>query len=112
MKHFIIKYRFQHGSPEEWHQHIAAFIAALEADPELSGRIGYRVMKQQDSADYTHLASAADDAAIKTLQSRAFFQRYTAQTKAVAGGAVEVSPLEILGEAVLPARAAISPPSP
>jgi len=99
MKHFAIRYRFQNGSPEEWHQHIASFIAALDSDPVLKDRISYRCMKSRGSAEYTHLASAVDDEAIATLQSRDFFQRYTEQTKLVAGGAVEVSPLEIIAEA-------------
>jgi hypothetical protein len=45
-----------------------------------------------------HLASAADDQAIKTLQERDFFKRYTEATKAVSGGGVEVLPLEIIAE--------------
>src|ERR1051325_2994577 len=99
MKHFIITYRFHDGAQEDWHQHIAAFIAALDGDPVLKDRISYRCMKRKDSSEYYHVASAADDEAIRTLQSREFFQRYTAQTKLVAGGAVEVSPLEIISEA-------------
>ncbi len=30
MKHFLIKYRRENGSEDEWHQDIARFIAALE----------------------------------------------------------------------------------
>jgi hypothetical protein len=103
MKHFLIKYRFKSGTPEEWHQDIARFIAALDGDPDLRGKISYRVMKIRDSGDYYHLASAADDQAVKVLGQRDFFKRYTEQTKHVAGGEVEVSPLEIIGETTHPA---------
>ena len=48
MKHFLIKYRFQDGSPEAWRGQIERFIAAVEADGTLNGRISYRCMK----ADY------------------------------------------------------------
>jgi len=45
-----------------------------------------------------HLAAAADDAAIKTLQSRDFFQQYREKTRQVAGGNVTVTPIELIAE--------------
>jgi hypothetical protein len=45
MKHSMIKYQFANGTPEEWHREITGFIAALDSDPELKGRISYRVMR-------------------------------------------------------------------
>ena len=47
MKHFLIKYRFKSGSKDEWHQEIARFIAALDNDPALKGKISYRCMKRR-----------------------------------------------------------------
>jgi hypothetical protein len=64
MKHFMIKYQFANGTPEEWHREIGRFIAALDNDPELKGRIIYRCMKNRDDSSYCHLASAADDLAV------------------------------------------------
>jgi hypothetical protein len=55
-------------------------------------------MKIRDSADYLHLATAADDQAIKALQQSPFFAGYTEKTRKVAGGAVDVLPLEIIAE--------------
>ena len=98
MKHFLIKYRFQNGSQDVWHRDIADFIAALDGDPELRGKISYRCMKSQNGSDYYHLATATDDQAIKMLQSRAFFSRYTEKTKHAAGGTVDVLPLAIVAE--------------
>lgn len=99
MKYFLIKYRFKSGaSPEQWHRDIAAFIAALDGDPELKGRISYRCMRAREGSDYYHLATAADDDAVKTLQSREFFSRYTGQTDLAAGGEVDVIPLEVIAE--------------
>ncbi|HXP92248.1 MAG TPA: hypothetical protein VN905_02140 [Candidatus Binatia bacterium] len=102
MKHFLIKYRFEHGSREEWHQEIARFIEALESDPVVGGRITYRAMKAKDP-DYYHLASTADDEATKVLSDRDFFKRYTEITERVSGGTVEVLPLEIVAETKLKA---------
>src|SRR5262245_63762390 len=98
MKHFMIKYQFKSGTKEEWHRDIAAFITALDTDPALKGRISYRCMKGREGVDYYHLASAVDDQAIKALQERDFFKRYTERTKLIAGGEVEVLPLDIIAE--------------
>lgn len=98
MKYFMIKYTFKDGAREEWHQSIARFIAALESDPGVRGKIAYRCMSAKNSADYYHLAAAADDAAIKALQANEFFARYNEETKRISGGTVEVLPLEIIAE--------------
>ena len=98
MKHFLVRYRFSKGTKEAWHQEIAKFISALDDDPVLKGKISYRCMKIRDGSDYYHLAAAADEQAIKTLQERDFFKHYTEATKAVSGGGVEVLPLEIIAE--------------
>lgn len=94
MKHFMIRYQFKNGTMEEWHQEIARFIEAIDGDPELKGRIGYRVLKARDEGSYFHLASVSDDAAQKALQSRDFFKHYQEMTRKVAGGEVTATPIE------------------
>lgn len=98
MKHFMIRYRRKNATAEQWHRDIANFIAALDSDPAVKGKISYRCMKGRDGDDYYHLAATADEAATKALQQTAFFPAYTARTKQVAGGEVEVLPLEIIAE--------------
>lgn len=99
MKHFMIKYRFANGTTEDWHREIARFIAALDNDPELRGRIIYRCLRNRDDSSYWHLASTADEAAVKTLQARDFFKHYTEKTRQVAeGGDVVVTPIEWIAE--------------
>ena len=98
MKHFMIKYQFANGTTEAWHAEIARFISAIDNDPELKGRIRYRVMKNRDDASYTHLAAAADEQATKTLRGRDFFKHYTEKTRRVAGGEVTVTPIELIAE--------------
>lgn len=99
MKYSMIQYQFANGTPEDWHREIARFIASLDSDPDLKGKILYRVMKTRDDSNYFHLAAAADDAAIKTLQSRDFFRAYQAKTREVAeGGHVTVTPIELIAE--------------
>ena len=96
MKHFMIKYQFRNGTTEEWHREIGRFIKAIDADPELKGRIGYRVLKNRDDNNYFHLASVADEDAQKTLQSRDFFKHYSAMTRQVCGGEVTATPIEMI----------------
>ena len=99
MKHSMIKYQFANGAAEDWHHEVARFIAALDGDPELKGRISYRVMKNRDDPSYFHLASVMDDAAVKTLQSRDFFKAYQAKTREVAAsGNVTVTPVELIAQ--------------
>ncbi len=98
MKHFLIQYRLEQGTTEEWHQEIARFISALDSDPTLAGRITYRCMRRGPGPEYMHLAGAVDDEASRILQTRDYFKRYTEQTKLVSGGGVEVSPLEAIAE--------------
>ena len=98
MKRFLIKYRLTNGHEEAWRQDIARFVAALDADPALAGRITYRAMKNRDGADYYHLATAIDEEAAKALGRAEFFKAYTELTRRVSGGEVEVLPLEVIGE--------------
>src|SRR3954452_3318319 len=98
MKYFLIQYRFKDGAPDEWRQEIARFIAELDSDPDLKGKISYRCLKSAKDTSYYHLAGAADEKTVKIMQGRDFFKRYAAGMKAVAGGEVEVSPLEVIAE--------------
>jgi hypothetical protein len=98
MKYFMIRYRRTQGNEADWHQEIAKFIAALDSDPAVKGKISYRCLKRRDGVDYFHIAGAVDDAAIKALQQSAFFPDYNEQTRRVAGGEVEVIPLETIAE--------------
>lgn len=96
MKHFLVRYRFLTGSPDAWHLEIERFVAALDADPELHDRISYRCTKVKDGADYVHLATAADDEAVKLLGTRSYFIHYTRQCDLVSNDGVEVLPLELI----------------
>jgi hypothetical protein len=97
MKSFLIKYHFETGSKEDWHESIRQFIAAIENDPELSGKISYRAMKTP-SDDYYHLATALDQSTVEALGRADFFDRYTQTTDRVSGGGVEVIPIEVIAE--------------
>jgi hypothetical protein len=98
MKHFLIKYRLTDGTEETWRKDIARFVAGLDGDPALKGKISYRATKHRDGDDYYHLATALDDEAVRALGQSEFFKAYTKLTHSVSGGGVEVLPLEIIAE--------------
>jgi hypothetical protein len=100
MKQFLIRYRRTEGSPEDWHREIGKFIAAIDSDPALKGKIGYRCLKVRDGADYFHIATVHDESGRVALQDRDFFKHYTQATRAIAGGVVEVTPIETVAETV------------
>ena len=97
MKHFLIKYQLKAGTEEQRRQEMVAFIAAMDGDPAVKGKISYRCMKVPGRADYLHIVAAQDEA-VKALQTQDYFKRYTDQTKTAAGGSVEVIPLDVLAE--------------
>ena len=98
MPQSIIAYTFKTGSRDEWHRRIAAMVAEMDADPDLKGRIAYRVLKERNGDRYWHIASATDDAALKALQGKAFFRAYQAATREASGGSVEVIGTEAVAE--------------
>jgi hypothetical protein len=98
MKQFLIKYRRQNASSDDWHREIAKFIANIDSDPALKGKIGYRCLKSRDGLDYFHIATVYEDAGQAALQTRDWFKTYQAATRSAAGGTVEVVPLEMVAE--------------
>jgi hypothetical protein len=98
MKRSMIKYQFKVGTQEAWHQQVAAFIAALDTDPDLKGKASYRCLKERDGSGYYHLAAAVDDAAVKALQGKDFFKAYQEETRRVGGGEVQVLAIEVVAE--------------
>lgn len=106
MKRFLITYRIKDGMEDERERDIRTFITAVDADPGLRGKLSYLCLKRRGGSEYYHLAVAADDATVQTLQSREFFTKYTAQTEAAADGEVEVSPLEVIAETSSPVTTA------
>ncbi len=98
MKQFLIKYRHQNGSKEDWHREIGKFIANIDGDPAIKGKIGYRCLKARDGSDYFHIATVYDDSGQAALQTKDWFRAYQGTTKQVSGGTVEVVPLEVVAE--------------
>ena len=98
MKYFLIKYRLKNVPQDLWQRDVAEFIAALDGDPALKGKIVYRSMKSRDGSDYYHLAGAADESAVKALQQSTVFSRYTEKIRSAADGTVEVLPLVVVAE--------------
>lgn len=98
MKRFLITFTRESGTESEWHQEVRRFVEALDRDPELAGRISYRSLKAGAASGYYHIATVADETAVRKLQERDYFKHYTEQTRRIAGGKVETRPLELVAE--------------
>ncbi len=71
MKYSMIKYQFTNGTAEDWHREIDRFIAALDSDPELKGKISYRCMKNRDDQRRYSRATSFSNIAKRPGRSRA-----------------------------------------
>jgi hypothetical protein len=98
MKRFLITYTFSEGSELDWQATIARFIAAIDSNPLLAGKLSYSCMKSTKDASYYHLATVTSEDVVKTLGEQDFFKAYTEETERVGGGNVTVTPLEVIGE--------------
>jgi quinol monooxygenase YgiN len=98
MPQSIIAYTFKTGSEEAWRRRIATMIGEMNADPDLTGRIAYRVLKERNGQRYWHVASAVDDDALKALQGKDYFRSYQAATREAAAGTLEVIGTETVAE--------------
>ena len=96
MKHFMIKYRFTTGTGGILARRNQGFIARFNADPAVKGKITYRCMKHRDGNDYPSRRRGPErDQGAASLR---FFPAYTKETERVAGGHIEVLPLDIIAE--------------
>jgi hypothetical protein len=98
MPQSIITYTFTTGARDDWHRQIAALVAAMNTDPDLKGRIAYRVLKERNGDRYWHIASAVDDAALKALQDKDYFRRYQAANRRIGGNSHQVVGTETIAE--------------
>jgi quinol monooxygenase YgiN len=98
MPQSIIAYTFKNGSEDDWRRRIATMVGQMNADPDLRGRIAYRVLKERDGPRYWHIASAVDDDALKALQGKDYFRSYQAATREAAAGTHEVIGTETIAE--------------
>ena len=98
MKQFLITYTFSQGSEADWRKEIDTFIAAIENDPELHGKLSYRCMKSGKGPEYFHIATVEDESVTTLLGQRDFFKHYSEKTEEVSGGNVRVMPLELIAE--------------
>jgi hypothetical protein len=97
MKYNLIKYHFTNGSQDDWRREVEQFVASIDGDAALRGKIAYRAMRTPDG-DYYHIAASVDDSATKELVHREFFVRYTEKVEHASAGGVEVIPLEVIAE--------------
>jgi len=86
MKQFLIKYQLKVGTEEQRRDEMVAFIAAMNGDPAVKGRISYRCMKVPGKPDYWHIVTAEDDASIVAMGGSGIESQPTRATEAAVRG--------------------------
>ncbi len=81
------------GDESEWEAVISAFIAAVDADAELSGRFRYVVNKAREGSGRVHWGSWDRPETVQLLQSREYFKAFAAQLKELAGDTLSPMPV-------------------
>lgn len=92
-----IRYEFD-GDEAIWEVAIARFIAAVNADDEITGKFNYRVMKAREGKTRVHWGQWDVPETVKILQSRDYFKEFAAALKDLAGDTL--SPVPLTGYAV------------
>ena len=87
-----IRYEFD-GDEAAWEAAIAAFITAVKADTELSGRFHYRVNKAKEGNTRIHWGWWDTPETVKTLQSRDYFKTFAAAVRSFGGDTL--SPVQV-----------------
>lgn len=94
MRSITIRYRYD-GPEDPWRETIAAFIAALDSDPEVTGRFTYQVAVADDGVGRIHWGRWDTKETLATMQSRDYFKTFAAKVKEFAGGQPESVAAEV-----------------
>ena len=100
MKQFLIRYRRGGTDAETWHRDVAAFIAALDGDAELSGKISRIAACASPTATIICISPRRQTRPpSRRCNPRDYFKRYNERTRQVAAdGKVEVLKLDVVAE--------------
>ena len=86
------------GEEAAWEQATSNFIAAIDQDPELAGRLHYRVNRAREGGRRVHWGWWDDPEIVPILQSRDYFKEFTARVREMAGRTLTTIPLTRRGQ--------------
>ena len=83
-----IRYRYS-GDEAAWRAAVDAFIDAIDADPDVSGKFSYAVSVARDGETRSHTGRWDAEATLKTLQSRDYFRTFAQTLKEMSGDSLD-----------------------
>lgn len=88
MRSITIRYRYD-GPEEKWREVIGDFIAALDADPDVSDKFDYQVSVADDGVSRIHWGRWDSQDTLRKMQSSDYFKTFAERLKELAGGPPE-----------------------
>lgn len=88
-----VSYRYD-GDEAAWEKVVADFTRALAADAALGGRFSYHVQKSEGGRRL-HIGRWDAEETVKLMQSRAYFTRFAAALKGLAGDGLSSRRFEV-----------------
>ncbi|MBD3664601.1 hypothetical protein [Sulfitobacter aestuariivivens] len=85
MRGITITYSYD-GDEAIWRSAIAAFITAIEADPDIAGKFVYQVAVADDGKTRIHWGRWDSTDTLTHLQSQPYFKTFASSIKDFAGG--------------------------
>ena len=92
-----IRYRYD-GDELAWREAIDAFVDAVDADPDISGKFSYAVSVAGDGVSRAHVGRWDTDATLKTLQSRDYFKTFAKTLQGLAGDSLDAKQVALYRE--------------
>jgi hypothetical protein len=74
------------GDEAAWKKATSDFIAAIDSDKEIAGRLHYRVNKARDGNRRVHWGWWDSPETVAKMQSRDYFKTFSAKVREMAGG--------------------------
>lgn len=90
----LIQYDYV-GDEGEWMAACEAFVAAIDADPDLTGKFSYRISKAPDGVGRVHVGRWEAKETLAHLQAQDFFQTFAEKIGEFSGGKRTATPLEL-----------------
>ncbi len=86
------------GDEAVWQKTIADFIAAIDTDAEVAGRLHYRVNKAREGNRRVHWGWWDKPETVAKMQSRDYFKTFSAKLREMAGDTLTTIPVTRHGE--------------
>jgi quinol monooxygenase YgiN len=95
MRSITIRYQYE-GPEEDWREVVGDFIAALDADPDVSGKFEYQVSVADDGKSRVHWGRWDSQETLKKMQASDYFKIFAERLKELAGGTPETFATDVV----------------